>query len=526
MALSAAGNTLLDQYVNSYINTQMYRYDPYDLKDAQLKQKQNFFTQLNGRLNSLLSAMDRFGSYKNVISGEGDDAVIYRRFVPANNYESSFVTRKVTASQSDFLSASAKGTALTGLNNVKVVQLATTDSYIGKQVNIEDTLSTSGTLKFTINVGGTDKEFTISYTAGETNEDLMKRIVSLVNKTGSEGLGDKVNAAFVKDTTGTARLTFSSKGTGAENALSFSVDSGSTAMATAFGIVDTPTRSAVYDDTDADSFGFQKGNADALNSKINVNGVTVTRSSNSITDAIDGVTLTLKKAHSDGDAATTLNTEIDTKAVINLIDPLMSAFNNISNFINTNKDAHGKDPAMIGLGNTLRGLVSESLIPRDPDQLAAFIAKADYKNPETEPIQYLAQLGFKMSADGVLSLADMQKFEDLLLTEDGAKIISDAILSFSEKVSQYMDNLTARDSNQGLIKSRLSSISQQIDANNKKIAQIDKSLDKMEASVRKQYTAYLSAYYNAQNQAALLSTFQYMGGGNAFDSLVAQQAQR
>jgi flagellar capping protein FliD len=162
------------------------------------------------------------------------------------------------------------------------------------------------------------------------------------------------------------------------------------------------------------------------------------------------------------------------------------------------------------------------LIPRDPDQLALYKANAGYKNAESEPIQYLAQLGFKMSADGVLSLADMQKFEDLLLTEDGAKIISDAILSFSEKVSQYMDNLTARDSNQGLIKSRLSSISQQIDANNKKIAQIDKSLDKMEASVRKQYTAYLSAYYNAQNQAALLSTFQSMGGG-AFDSLVAQK---
>ena len=143
MALSSVGNTLLDQYVNSYINTQMYRYDPYDLKDTQLKAKQNFFTQLNARLNSLLSAMDRFGTLKNILVGQGEEATTSRQFVKAYNVDSQFVTRKVTASQTDFLTASANGKALTGLNNIKVLQLASSDSYIGKQVDIPNTDSLS-----------------------------------------------------------------------------------------------------------------------------------------------------------------------------------------------------------------------------------------------------------------------------------------------------------------------------------------------------------------------------------------------
>jgi len=251
--------------------------------------------------------------------------------------------------------------------------------------------------------------------------------------------------------------------------------------------------------------------------------VTITRSTNTIDDAIEGVTLNLRKIHSEGDSPTSLNTEVDTKAVMTLIDPLMQAFNNISNFIAVNKDAHGKDPAMIGLSNTLRGLISDNLIPNGKAGVDAYKTSAGYTQADTEPIQYLAELGFKISNDGVLSLGDTSKFEEILLRDDGAKLISDAITSFTEKLSQYMDNLTSRDNNQGLIRSRLSSLSQQIDANNKKISQIDLSLEKLETSVRKQYTAYLSAYYNAQNQAALLSTFSTMGGGGAYDSLVAQQ---
>jgi flagellar hook-associated protein 2 len=528
-SVSSTSNTLVDQYVDAYIATQQYRYTPLDTKDTQLKAKQDFFTQLNSKLNNLLSAMDKFGTYKNVTTGEDDTAVTERKFVSATDIDSKFVTRNVSISQNDFLSATANGKALTGLSNIKVLQLASADSYVGKRVDVSkmiekidpDTgevtkvgdlsgpLSTNlvgdkGSVKFKIN----ETEFEVEYTNTDTNEDVMKKIVNAVNKS---DVANKVNAAFIKDTSGTARLTFTAKSTGEENAItieSFGPE------AIFLGIEGDGTTRTEYKDGE-EYGGFIKVTAADLNSKINVNGITVTRGSNTIDDAIEGVTISLKKVHGVDDAPTNLDTQIDTDAVVKLIDPLIQAFNGISSFIVANKSAHGNDSSMVGLTSSLRSLVSVDISPEDTPE---------YKNSDTQPVKYLAELGFKIGADGVLTLSDTTKFNTLLKTDDGAKLISDAIQGFSENLAKYIDGLTSRDNQTGLIQSRLSSISQQIESNNKKIEQVDKSIEKLAESTRKQYTAYLSAYYNAQNQAALLSTFT-TSSSSAYDSLVAQQAQ-
>lgn len=525
-SVSSTSNTLVDQYVEAYVATQQYRYTPLDNKSALLDSKQSFFTQLNSKLNSLLSAMDRFGMYKNVTTGEGDEATTERKFVAANDIDSKFVTRKISVSQNDFLSATANGKALVGLSSVKVQQLASADSYIGARVNVTktevtdattgeksmvgslsddiankiDSTTGKGNVKFEVNGQAIDVE----YTSSDTNEDIMKKIVNAVNKSDAS---DKVNAAFIKDTSGTARLTFTAKQTGEENAINIKSLGDE---ATFLGIGDG-TRTEYIDGQNGG--GFVKANATDLNSKINVNGITVTRASNTIDDAIEGVTINLKKVHSNSDAPTNLDTQIDTDAVTKLIDPLIQAFNGISSFVVGNKNAHGNDASMVGLTSQLRSLVSTDLSPK---------ATSEYKNADTKPIKYLAELGFKIGSDGVLTLSDSEKFNNLLKTDDGAKLISDAIQGFSENVAQYIDGLTSRDNKTGLIQSRLSSITQQIESNNKKIEQVDKSIEKLAESTRKQYTSYLSAYYNAQNQAALLSTFSTTNT-SAYDSLVAQQ---
>jgi len=515
-------NTLVGQYVYAYMQTQQYRFDPLDLKAAQLENKQRFFTMLNGRLNTLLTAMDRFGTYKDVkIEGTEETK---RQFVKVSDIDSKFVTRKVTASNTDFVTATARGTALTGMNSVRVQQLATADTYIGKQVGItEDALSQElqdklvngqGTVSFSIKVGNATHSYNVEYSENDTNEDLMKRIVQTVNQgrsIDSSGLGDMINAAFVKDTTGTARLTFTSKATGEENQIVFS---GASEEASIFGIVDTEIAAngsrKSYNENAADNYGYQREFASSLDSIINLNGVKITRGSNSISDAIDGVTLTLRKAHTDSDIATNLTTEIDTKAVENLISPLIEAFNGLANFVAVNKKAHGSDPAMIGLQNALRNMVSEDLSGyADKEHI--------YIDSESAPIKYLAELGFRMSSDNVLTLSDPSKLENILKNPDGPKLIADIINGFSARVSEYVDSLTARDREQGLIKSRLSSINQQITTNNKKIEQVDMRILKEADAIRKQYTAYLSAFYNAQNQSSFLSLFQ---GG---DSLLQQQ---
>lgn len=528
---STNSNTLLEQYVNAYIDTQVYKFEPYDLKAKQLENKQTFFTTLNGRLNNLLSAMDRFGTYKNVTDAE--TGVSGMKFVKVNEIDDKFVTRKVTTSSSDFLTASAKGTAMLGNNSVKVLQLATTDNYIGKQVSIaqagklDDALEAkldengNGKIEFSIKVGDTEKAFSVEYSATDSTEDVMKRITQTVNQRKIEnedgenigGLGEVINAAFVKDTSGTARLTFASNATGEDNQITFS---GADDIAVGlFGIKDSTSSTTrdVYDDTDAESYGYQAASAASLNARINLNGVTVIRGSNTISDAIDGITLNLRKVNSDSDPATVLSTDIDTKAVENLISPLMDAFNGLANYVAANKSLHGGDASMVGLQYMLRNMASEDLSGyADKDYV--------YSDSETKPIRYLAELGFRMSNDNVLTLSDPSKLENVLRSADGPKLIADIINGFTAKVSESVESLVARNDEQGLIKSRLSSISQQIESNNRKIQQIDDSIMQAADAVRKEYTAYLSAFYTAQNQLSLLAIMP-----NVSDSLVAQQTQ-
>ena len=526
-SVNSASSTIVDQYVDAFMATQQYRYVPLDNKTTQLNAKQNFFTSLNSRLNSLLSAMDRFGTYKNVVTGEGDDAITTRKFVPANEIDGKFVTRKVILSQTDYISASANGKALTGLNNVKVLQLASNDSYIGARVDISQAPDVDGNMVGSLSqelasklVDGKGKvEFEIAgklvsveYTAEDTNEDVMKKVANTLNK--DSDINDKVSVSFIKDTTGTARLTFSAKKTGEDNAISIKSLSDEASF---LGIGDG-SRTEYVDG--AAGGGFVKANIEDLNSKIQINGITISRNGNTIDDAIEGVTLNLKQAHEATAAPTVLDTQIDTDAVIKLIDPLMQAFNGISSFVAANKTAHGNDPAIVGLTSSLRGIVTVNISPFGNES----VPNDYYKSADTQPIKYLAELGFKIGSDGVLTLSDPTKFNEILKTDDGAKLISDAIQGFSESLAKYVDSLTSRDNKTGLVQTRLSSIAQQIDSNNKKIEQVDKSIEKLAETTRKQYTAYLSAYYNAQNQAALLSLFSY--SGSAYDSLVAQQTQQ
>ncbi|MPN47275.1 hypothetical protein SDC9_194877 [bioreactor metagenome] len=121
-------------------------------------------------------------------------------------------------------------------------------------------------------------------------------------------------------------------------------------------------------------------------------------------------------------------------------------------------------------------------------------------------------------------MSDSSKCEKILKSDDGPKLIADAINGFAAKVSEHIDRLSARDKNEGLIKSRLSSITQQIEANNKKIDQVDQSITKSSEAIRKQYMSYLSSYYKAQNQAGYLSMLSSQTSSNAYDSLLQQQA--
>ncbi len=526
--IDQAGSSASDQLVEAYIQTQQYRLTPLQTKKTTLEGKQIFFNTVNSKLNQLVSALDKFGTFKANENG-------VKAFNKLEKTDESFVTRKVTTSQDQYVTATADSKAILGTNSVRVDKLATHDTFIGAQLKLNEKFSNDvgvGVQQFSISVGDKTKVFKIETGEDDTNESVMKRLVQAINASEEDGgLGANVNAAFVKDTSSTGRLTLTSKNTGEENKIVFSA---SASIEETVIDPDTQEETTVTRTLDPSSFaqklgfddallntdgnrvttngagaGFKAADAGDLNSIMELNGVKITRGSNVINDAIDGVTFTIKKVHTAEEPNTSLATEIDTKAVEDLVEPLVTAFNSLANYLVTAKAKHGNDPSMTSLQNTLRNIVSTKLVDSEEDGVP----------------KYLAEIGFTMSSDNVLKLTDATKLSNVLSKENGSQLISDLFTSttgFAAKISESIDSLISQGDDKGLVKNRLESINQQITTNNKRITSTTNNIEKMAEATRKQYEAYLSVYYNAQNQMTLLSA---MGGssGSAYDSMIAQQ---
>jgi len=512
--ITTGASSQVDELVEAYKQTQKYRLTPLEQKKTELETKQTFFNTINTKLNQLKSAIDKFGTYKPDENGNN----IFNKL---SNIEEKFITRKVISSNDEFVTATAGSSAMLGTNTVKVQQLASSDVFIGTRLNLDEQFSSDvgvGAQQFSITVGDTTKVFKISVDEDDTNESIIKKLVKSINASSEEGgFGGLVSAAFVKDTNSTGRLTLTSKNTGENNQIFFSpsvVDEEGNALpastfAQKIGFDEALLGNERVVSTEG-AAGFKISSASLLNSVIDLNGVTVTRDSNTIGDAIDGVTFTIKKTHSAQDSAVMMSTEIDTKAVETLLEPLITAFSSLSNYLVVAKERHGNDNAIRSLQGTLRSFASMSFGDNSSD---------------SDVPKYLSELGYSINSDNVLKLTDSSKLENILKREDGAKLVSDLFTSqngFVAKISEAISSLTSSSEDAGLVKNRLKSIDTQINANKKRIETVTKNIEAQAESTRKQYVAYLKMYYEAQNQMSLLYTMG-SSGGSAYDSLISQK---
>src|SRR5699024_9015701 len=88
------------------------------------------------------------------------------------------------------------------------------------------------------------------------------------------------------------------------------------------------------------------------NSIFTINGVEIERSSNSISDAIEGTTINLHKAHT-GDEYDTVNISLDTSKLTKAVQDFVDQYNSTMTFIE-DKMAAG-DPEVEGSRGTLAG---------------------------------------------------------------------------------------------------------------------------------------------------------------------------
>ena len=194
-----------------------------------------------------------------------------------------------------------------------------------------------------------------------------------------------VNATVTDKGDGTFSLIVNSD-TGAKNALRLRVtdDASDTGLAAAFDTSSNNSSKQVVAATDA---------------TINLNGVNVTRSTNTITDLIDGYEFKLNSTTS---SAASIIASTDSNSAFNKAKEFVDIFNSVNSTIEelTSKGLNGsekgilsRDSVVTGIKRQLRSLVTTAL-PGFED------------NP-----RYISELGIKTERDGSLSLSetDFQK---------------------------------------------------------------------------------------------------------------------
>lgn len=457
--------TQLDSLVEAYKATFRPQVDRLERQKSELEKSSRFYTNLNSRMNAFISELDRF---------ERDDAA------------DEFTAKQVTSSQSDYVTASATSEAIDGINSVFVKQLAESDVLLSGRLNSDDEFEIEGEQTLTFDVNGESKNVTVTFDGTETNKEAINKTVTAINDAEIDFV-----AGSVSEFADSTRLTLRSDETGSDYQIKFE----DSEVFKKIGLENKNLYNSSDDDDDDETGsnsiertiqagvagGFKVADTSELNAIATVNGLDVTRSSNTMDDVLQGVSFTLNKVNEVGDYDVILSTDVNVSNVENFIKPFVDSYNDLMNFLTSDRDLLRSDAALNSVQFQLRNVLTDR------------VAGLNEGDPE-----FITGFGIDIQTGGRLSIGDREQLEDLL--KKNPESITNFFLAdggFIDKVQNIVDRLKGEDN---LITERKLSISDQIDSQKDRIDNLQARIDRQAEIQRKQYTTLLDAYFNAQNQ--------------------------
>jgi flagellar hook-associated protein 2 len=346
------------------------------------------------RLQTKLSAI---GSLRSALEGLGSalDAL-------AN--PDSFRNRIVSQSSTDFVSVFASQNASFGSYQIEVQQLATVHRLVSGPLASGDTAVGTGTLTLAIGVNG----FTVDI---DSSNNTLNGIRDAINES---ALNTGISAAVVTGVDG-ARLILSGAETGAANQIVVTASGGDGGLAA----LSYDPGNSITNLTELEA---------ALDASALIEGIQVASASNTITEAIDGVEISLLGLNAPGET-TLVTIGLDRDVARAAIDKLVESYNNLIDMI-TDATRYDADSGTAGplLGDAgLRNILFQ--IRREFGAL-----------PGNETFGTLADLGITIELDGKLAVDSAAL--DAALTQDVAAagaLFSDASSGLAPRLSAMLE---------------------------------------------------------------------------------------
>jgi flagellar hook-associated protein 2 len=355
--------------------------DTIDAEVTTNKNKITAYTDIQTLVNAVSSAIDTLASATNLTS---DTTSAFADTTATVTSSDSSVTA------SDVLTATSTSSATDGSYTLSVTQLAKSMKVASSTMDDTTALGETGT--FTI-AAGDGTASTISVTSTMTLSDIASAINKVSSTTG-------VNATLVQVSSGEYKLMLSSASTG--ESITTTAASGDDVL-TSIGVTSSDG-----------SFANQiQAAQDAI---VTVDGITVTSSSNTLTDVIPGVTLNLDGVTSGGNTIT-LTIAQDTSSVTSAVESFITAYNNLHNYM-----AQQETVDSTGSVSSTSYLFADTTLRALNDELNSLItgSSATADSSSSSAITYLSQLGITLDSSNELVLSDSTALSDALSTNASA----------------------------------------------------------------------------------------------------------
>ena len=374
--------------VSSSISTAVQTYQT-DLQTQEVTPLQNQLTSINAEISALGTLKSNLQTLYNTTTA-----------MAVTNSSSTFLTLTATSSNSNIVSATASASATTGNHSILVTQLAKADEALSDQINSSSNsiVTAEGAGQKTIQVGNESVNVTLS--SGDSNSTVLTNIANAINASDGD-----VTASVVTDTSSTSRLVLQSTQTGSANAITLSDMTGTLLSNIGLSASVISGRTAFTSTTG----GFMNQSTSNLDANFELDGIEMVRSSNTMTDALTGVTLALNSAQNSTDTPATINVSINTNQVQSMVQQFITNYNAALSYLNTETSFTAASTTSSSTAPTPQIFAGNATFVMLKVNLQSMIWNQVTSVQSGDP-ENLYEIGISAGSDGTLSISDTSKF--------------------------------------------------------------------------------------------------------------------
>ncbi len=416
---------------------------------------------ITSQTKTVTTQISALGSFKGALS-------TFQSSLGALDTASAFALQTASSSNTAIFTASTGSSAVPGSYSVTVAQLAQAQQLVSKPV-VGGSSATVGTGSLTVSLGTSSFNITVD----STNNTVAGIAAAINSATGNPG----VTATVVSGTDG-AHLVLSSSLTGAANNIQVSESDGGTALAAfTYGTGNT---------------GNYKENSAAQDAQFSIAGVAYTNASNTVSNAISGVTLNLTATTTSGSSAT-LTVAGDTKTITANISAFVAAYNTMQS---TLASLGSYDPS----SGTAGPMLGDSLLQGMQNQLRQTLNSV--VNTGSSAYNTLTSIGITSKSDGTLTL-DSTKLANALATNSGA--VTQLFSSTTGVAKTLNSQLTTELATNGAVDSRSQTLVKQNNALSKEQTDLTTQMAALSSSLTTQFSTLNTLLSKLQTTSAYLT---------------------